>query len=68
MSAGVPARPSGIIGAITSMPGKSPASVAWRAIGVSTTLGAIVFGGDAAAGQLHGSAWVSEITPPFDAE
>ena len=41
MSAGVPARPRGTMGPITSTPGKSPASSAALAIGVSTRLGAI---------------------------
>src|SRR2546423_15331052 len=39
MSAGVPAGPTGTIGATTSTPGKSPAASAARAMGVSTKLG-----------------------------
>ncbi len=67
MSAGVPARPSGTMGAITSTPGKSPDASAARAMGVSTRLGGMVFTVMPLRASSNANALVSEMTPPFDA-
>ena len=67
MSAGVPARPSGTIEPTRSTPGKSPRLRPARAIGVSTRLGAIVFAVIPCRANSTASAFVSAITPPFDA-
>ena len=68
MSAGVPARPSGTMGPMTSMPGKSPEAVAARAMGVSTMLGAIVLTVTPWRARSTASDLVRAMTPPLEAE
>ncbi len=69
ISAGVPARPSGIMGAITSMPGKSPVPNGMPDHGrVYVRLGAIVLAVIPLRASSTASARVSEMTPPLDAE
>ena len=67
MSAGVPARPNGTIGPITSTPGKSPAASALRAIGVSTRLGGMVLTVIPFRASSTANALVRPMTPPLEA-
>ena len=67
MSSGVPARRTGVRAATASMLGRSPRASARRAIGVSMNPGGMVFTVMPFGAYSTASAFVSPMTPPFDA-